>query len=80
MHKKLFLTGLALWAPMATADDNDDPEYDDMGPAAFMWPPDRVWSAAADNTSPCGSVASPSNRTDFPLRTSDSHILPVLCG
>ncbi|KAM4066603.1 GPI anchored protein [Hirsutella rhossiliensis] len=40
----------------------------DMGPAAFMWPPDRVWSAAADNTAPCGSVARVGNRTGFPLK------------
>lgn len=42
-------------------------EHTDMGPAAFMWPPDRVWSAAADNHSPCGSVAGVGNRTEFPL-------------
>jgi hypothetical protein len=40
---------------------------DDMGPAAIMWPPDRAWSAQADNTAPCGSVASVANRTGFPL-------------
>ncbi|KAJ9137038.1 Cytokine inducing-glycoprotein [Pleurostoma richardsiae] len=38
-----------------------------MGPAAFLWPSDRVWSAALDNTAPCGSVAQVTNRTDFPL-------------
>ncbi|KAK5993745.1 hypothetical protein PT974_07182 [Cladobotryum mycophilum] len=40
---------------------------DDMGPAAFMWPADRVWSAAADNTAPCGSIAGAGNRTQFPM-------------
>lgn len=40
----------------------------EMGPAAFMWPPDRVWSAVADNTAPCGSIAGVSNRTQFPMR------------
>ncbi|KAM3516678.1 hypothetical protein NHJ13051_009686 [Beauveria bassiana] len=39
-----------------------------IGPAAFMWPPDRVWSADADNTAPCGSIAGVGNRTSFPLR------------
>ncbi|KAK2608369.1 hypothetical protein QQS21_003054 [Conoideocrella luteorostrata] len=39
----------------------------EMGPAAFMWPPDRVWSAAADNTAPCGWVDTVRNRTSFPL-------------
>ncbi|ODA82387.1 hypothetical protein RJ55_00894 [Drechmeria coniospora] len=38
-----------------------------MGPAAFMWPPDRVWSGDMDNTAPCGSRAAPGNRTKFPL-------------
>ncbi|KAJ6786640.1 hypothetical protein PWT90_09404 [Aphanocladium album] len=40
----------------------------DIGPAAFMWPPDRVWSADADNTAPCGSIAGVQNRTTFPLQ------------
>lgn len=39
----------------------------DMGPAAFLWPPDRLWNAGIDNTPPCGSVASVGNRTQFPL-------------
>ena len=39
-----------------------------MGPVAFMWPPDREWGAAQDNTAPCGSAASVTNRTQFPLR------------
>lgn len=67
MLGSLFLTGLALCAPLVRAADDDEPEYEDMGPAAFMWPPDRVWSAAADNTAPCGSVNDPTDRTDFPL-------------
>lgn len=41
-----------------------------MGPAAFMWPPDRVWSGDMDNQPPCGSRAAPGNRTEFPLSTS----------
>ncbi|KAI5461559.1 hypothetical protein BGZ63DRAFT_386087 [Mariannaea sp. PMI_226] len=40
---------------------------DQMGPAAFLWPADRVWSASMDNTAPCGSVASPGNRSEFPM-------------
>ncbi|CAG7931670.1 unnamed protein product [Penicillium olsonii] len=39
----------------------------DMGPAAFLWPPDRAWGAEQDNTAPCGSSAGVTNRTDFPL-------------
>jgi hypothetical protein len=42
-------------------------EAKEMGPVAFMWPSDRVWAAKDDNTAPCGSVARPGNRTDFPL-------------
>lgn len=66
--RKSILTALALSVAVASAAD-----YEDMGPAAFMWPPDRVWSAAADNTAPCGSVASPGNRTDFPMGKIISH-------
>ncbi|KAK5654909.1 hypothetical protein OQA88_6665 [Cercophora sp. LCS_1] len=42
---------------------------DDMGPAGFMWPPDRTWSQQVDNIGPCGTVEGAStNRTKFPLR------------
>lgn len=40
----------------------------DMGPAAFMWPADRVWNGEMDNTAPCGSVAGPTNRTRYPIK------------
>jgi hypothetical protein len=39
----------------------------DMGPAAFLWPTNRAYSAANDNTAPCGSAAGVTNRTDFPM-------------
>ncbi|KAL4981784.1 hypothetical protein BDW68DRAFT_171848, partial [Aspergillus falconensis] len=39
----------------------------EMGPAAFLWPPDRTWGAAYDNIAPCGSASGVSNRTEFPL-------------
>jgi hypothetical protein len=42
-------------------------EATDMGPAAFLWPPDRAWGTAQDNTAPCGSSSGVTNRTDFPL-------------
>lgn len=38
-----------------------------MGPVAFLWPDDRPWSAAADNSGPCGSSSGVSNRTTFPM-------------
>lgn len=55
------LAGAMLLAAPATA------AFDNMGPAAFMWPPDRPWSADADNTAPCGSDSGPVNRTSFPM-------------
>ncbi|KAK9379730.1 uncharacterized protein V2V93DRAFT_373426 [Kockiozyma suomiensis] len=39
----------------------------EMGPMAFLWPPDRDWSDDSDNTAPCGSVIGVRNRTEFPL-------------
>ncbi|PHH80889.1 hypothetical protein CDD80_5809 [Ophiocordyceps camponoti-rufipedis] len=27
-----------------------------VGPAAFLWPPDRVWGSAAGHTAPCGTT------------------------
>lgn len=38
-----------------------------MGPVAFMWPPDRAWTATEDNKGPCGSPNGPGERTIFPL-------------
>ncbi|RMD43767.1 hypothetical protein DV735_g1330, partial [Chaetothyriales sp. CBS 134920] len=38
-----------------------------MGPVALMWPQDRAWGAADDNTAPCGSVEGVTDRTNFPL-------------
>ncbi|KAF9871586.1 gpi anchored protein [Colletotrichum karsti] len=40
---------------------------DEMGPAAFMWPADRVWSGDMDNQAPCGSKSGVANRTEFPI-------------
>ncbi|KAG7289168.1 hypothetical protein NEMBOFW57_005531 [Staphylotrichum longicolle] len=40
---------------------------ENMGPAAFMWPPDRAWSGETDNTPPCGSASGVTNRTAFPV-------------
>lgn len=45
-----------------------DEESKEMGPVAFMWPPDREWGAAQDNTAPCGSSEGVTERTEFPLR------------
>jgi hypothetical protein len=51
----------------AVGEDDNDPT---MGPAAFMWPSDRPWSADVDNVAPCGSSAGVGNRTNYPLSTS----------
>ncbi|KAF4989116.1 hypothetical protein FGRMN_9359 [Fusarium graminum] len=57
--------------PLVSAQDEPPTEAsvtdEDMGPAAFMWPPDRVWSGDMDNKGPCGSRATAGNRTEFPL-------------
>ncbi|KAL4939958.1 hypothetical protein BDV06DRAFT_28394 [Aspergillus oleicola] len=39
----------------------------EMGPVAFLWPPDRSWGAAYDNNAPCGSASGVVNRTEFPM-------------
>lgn len=49
----------------------------DMGPAAFMWPPDREWGAAQDNTPPCGSSAGATTRTEFPLGSCSIFYFPT---
>lgn len=64
---------LAFVASRVSADDAPSTSAN-IGPAAFMWPPDRVWSADADNTPPCGSIAGVQNRTAFPLRKSSSYL------
>lgn len=51
---------------------------EDMGPAAFMWPPDRVWNGQMDNTAPCGSVEDVTTRTNFPLGKPHLSCLPLV--
>ncbi|KAF7551921.1 hypothetical protein G7Z17_g4667 [Cylindrodendrum hubeiense] len=71
MLKNLLVLALATVVVSRPADDDETSSVtdDEMGPAAFMWPPDRVWSGDMDNRAPCGSKssASNSNRTEFPL-------------
>ena len=55
-------------ATFVLAQHHGDEYSETMGPVAFMWPPDREWGAAKDNTAPCGSTAAAGvNRTEFPL-------------
>ncbi|KAF2219151.1 hypothetical protein BDZ85DRAFT_268995 [Elsinoe ampelina] len=56
-----------LWTRVIAQETHGSEAAKTMGPAAFMWPPDREWGAAQDNTSPCGSSSGVVNRTDFPL-------------
>ena len=66
--KSALLLCVALAAKYVLAQDHGEEYSDTMGPVAFMWPPDREWGAAQDNTAPCGSAANIANRTEFPLR------------
>jgi len=60
-------------ARLALAQDHGEEASREMGPVAFMWPPDRLWGADFDNHAPCGSAASVTNRTIFPLCKSLSY-------
>ncbi|RMZ87414.1 hypothetical protein DV736_g5357, partial [Chaetothyriales sp. CBS 134916] len=66
--KPAILTPLLLAAGFVLAQhESDGDEFPGMGPVAFLWPPDREWGAAQDNSPPCGSAAGVTNRTEFPL-------------
>ncbi|KAH7156730.1 hypothetical protein EDB81DRAFT_854787 [Dactylonectria macrodidyma] len=69
LKTNLLVLALATIAVSRPADDDETSSVtdDEMGPAAFMWPTDRVWSGDMDNKSPCGSSAGAGNRTEFPL-------------
>ncbi|KAL4883410.1 hypothetical protein BJY04DRAFT_25502 [Aspergillus karnatakaensis] len=63
-------SSLALLVALSTAINaqaHGEEASQEMGPVAFMWPPDRTWGAAYDNIAPCGSNAGVSNRTEFPM-------------
>jgi hypothetical protein len=61
----------SLFAVHVKAQDSDD-----IGPAAFLWPPERPWAAAQDNIPPCGSSAGVTNRTNFPLSNRSLPLAP----
>lgn len=67
----------ALYAAQSSLaqDDHGEEAAKEMGPVAFMWPPDREWGAAQDNHPPCGSAQSVVERTDFPLRKYKERLL-----
>jgi hypothetical protein len=53
-------------AAAVVSQDHGEEESQEMGPVAFMWPHDREWGAAVDNTEPCGSAQGVGERTLFP--------------
>jgi hypothetical protein len=64
----------ALYAAQPSrAQEHGEEAAAEMGPVAFMWPPDREWGAAQDNHAPCGSAQSVVNRTEFPLSKYREH-------
>ncbi|KAF4548213.1 Hypothetical protein D9617_30g011170 [Elsinoe fawcettii] len=68
LSSALFTLAVTLLAGRSYAQETHGSEAaKSMGPAAFMWPPDREWGAAQDNTAPCGSASGVVNRSDFPL-------------
>jgi hypothetical protein len=58
---------LLTYLPSVFSQDHGEEASREMGPVAFMWPPDREWGATQDNHSPCGSAQGVVNRTEFPL-------------
>ncbi|KAK9320440.1 hypothetical protein V1517DRAFT_340736 [Lipomyces orientalis] len=63
--RSLFI--LASTAGLVAAQAHGETGAQEMGPVAFLWPPDREWSDDMDNTGPCGSATNAVNRTEFPL-------------
>ncbi|KAK4503537.1 hypothetical protein PRZ48_004452 [Zasmidium cellare] len=66
MYSNAVLVGAVLLQGLVAANGGSY-SSSEMGPAAFMWPEDRPWSADADNTAPCGSSSGVGARTEFPL-------------
>ncbi|KAF3901464.1 hypothetical protein ABW21_db0207234 [Orbilia brochopaga] len=67
VRSTLFLTAVVSAVAVLAEVHGEGAEGSIMGPVAFLWPEDRPWSAAADNTAPCGSTSGPMNRTEFPV-------------
>jgi len=64
---KLTLAFTLSWNVVSVSAAHGDDYAKTMGPVAFLWPPDREWGAAQDNTPPCGSASGVVNRTQFPM-------------
>ncbi|KAL4787982.1 hypothetical protein BJX76DRAFT_353776 [Aspergillus varians] len=64
---KGYLALLVALSSIAGAAPHGEEAAQEMGPVAFLWPPDRTWRAAYDNNAPCGSASGVTNRTEFPL-------------
>ncbi|CAK7225734.1 hypothetical protein SCUCBS95973_005963 [Sporothrix curviconia] len=64
--KSFFASAIAvagLAARTVRAEDIDS----DLGAAGFLFPTEREYSASADSTPPCGTIAQVGNRTNFPI-------------
>ncbi|KAL4931958.1 putative protein kinase [Aspergillus undulatus] len=64
---KAFVSLIVMLTSLVKAQPHGEEATKEMGPVAFMWPPDRTWGAAYDNNAPCGSVSGVVNRTEFPM-------------
>lgn len=78
-HTFLFLLSLLALTIPTFSQDHGEEAATEMGPVAFMWPPDRVWGAAQDNRAPCGSAQGVVNRTEFPLGALSSFSVQHAC-
>ncbi|EXJ83791.1 hypothetical protein A1O1_07418 [Capronia coronata CBS 617.96] len=61
----LLLAGL--YGGTVVAQEHGEDYAKTMGPVAFLWPSDRIWDAAHDNSAPCGTPSGVTDRTEFPL-------------
>ncbi|CAK7214385.1 hypothetical protein SBRCBS47491_002125 [Sporothrix bragantina] len=64
--RSLFASAVAV-ASLASRTVRAEDIDSNLGAAGFLFPTEREYSAAADQTAPCGSVAQVGNRTNFPL-------------
>jgi hypothetical protein len=71
----LSLAQAAIFLSTVYGQDHGEEASREMGPVAFMWPPDREWGASQDNHAPCGSASGVRNRTEFPLSESRTSLL-----
>lgn len=64
---KSFFSSLLVFAGLAARTARAEDIDSNLGAAGFLFPTEREYSASADSTAPCGSVAQVGNRTNFPI-------------